>query len=81
MCDITSVMGLHDKTTACMNTATSLYKMTGRQFHYLALGSIWFDLVRVWNAERGLSQISELDYDNYILLPRGVRASQKPLPD
>jgi hypothetical protein len=67
MCDITSVMGLRDKTTEFLNTATSLYKMTGRQFHYLALGSIWFDLVRIWNAGHGLSQISELDCDNYIV--------------
>ncbi|KAF4637066.1 hypothetical protein G7Y89_g1009 [Cudoniella acicularis] len=37
MCDITSRLGLYAETTKFMNTAKSLYQVTGRQFQYLAM--------------------------------------------
>ncbi|PVH70694.1 hypothetical protein DL98DRAFT_521481 [Cadophora sp. DSE1049] len=66
MCDVASRLGLEDWTTHMMDEAGSLYQKTGRQFQYLALGTIWFDLVQEWNAENGLSGMSELCFEDYM---------------
>jgi hypothetical protein len=66
ICDITSRLGSWEETIGLMNTAKLLYQATGRQFQYLALGSIWFDMVQEWNAGNGLGRISELSYEDYM---------------
>lgn len=73
MCDITSHLGLEEETIRLMDTAKSLYQETGRQFQYLALGSVWFDMVQEWNAGNGLDRISELIYEDYMTEQRKGR--------
>lgn len=56
MSNIASELGEGNEAIELINKAKSLYRC--RQFHYLALGSIWFDLVQEWNARKGLCRVS-----------------------
>jgi len=66
MCDITTKLGFREQTTELFNTAKGLYSVTGHQFQYLGLGSLWFDMVQDWNQKNGVGIISELSYEDYI---------------
>ena len=66
MTDVLKRLGRLSEATEKLNLAKNLYETTGRQFQWLALGSIWFDMVGDWIESDGWCRICKLRYDDYL---------------
>ncbi|TAQ85253.1 hypothetical protein B7494_g6415 [Chlorociboria aeruginascens] len=73
MCDLTNQLGLREGAIKLMEKTKLFYRITGRQFQYVALGGVWFDLVQRWISWGGLTPISDMNFHFYVVEQRKSR--------